>query len=167
VQNCLAICTSRGDSVCFRKGEDVLINSISESDCEISLYKDGVHFGDYLIENHCLCLKNLDYGSYYAVKKQEEGPANTTYFSVVDCSVQVSKTNSGTLLVNFNSNNAIAKYVAICTNQYYFKTVYPLTPDDINRGYILVPTPKEEDYVRVFFYGEYGRVSSKIQQITF
>lgn len=156
------ICTARGDKVCFKKGDAVIINTISTSDSPVSVYKDGIHYGDYVSNNHTLVLTDLEYGSYEACLGQNGA---STSFSVVDYDVQVSTTKHGLTHVSFDSKNAKPSYVAICNSQYRYISIYPLTLQDLDRGYINISATVYDSNVRVFFDGEYGRVSSKLLQV--
>ena len=163
--NVSSICTARGDRVCFRKGECVVLNSISSPSCALSLYKEGLHYGDYTFEDHHLSLEGLEPGSYSAYLGHETNSSNMTSFCVVDYDVQLIKNKRHYIRVSFHSENAKPCYVALCNEKYRYISVFPLSEEDIKRSYVIIPFSNKHCYVRVFFDGEFGRISSVIQQI--
>lgn len=160
-----SVCTARGDRVCFKKGDPVILNTLEESSCEVLLYKDNELYGSFISKDHHLILENLEYGNYFATVKHDNNMLEGSLFCVIDYDVQLSIVKKGILRVSFQSRNAEACYVAFCNSQYRYVSVFPLSNTDIERGYIRVPFSSDNCSVRVFFRGEYGRISSIIQKI--
>ncbi len=163
--NSPVICTVRGDEVCFKEGERVIINTIKESSCNVMVYKDEQLKGEYQTHDHYLDLGALEYGDYVVSIEGLSDSLQSTRFSVVNYDVDLSSFVDGHIKVSFSSANGTACYIAFCYSNYRFISVYPLSIEDVKRGYALLPKTEDDCYCRVFFNGKYGRISSKLQHI--
>lgn len=163
------ICTARGDRVCFRKGDNVEINTIKKPRERVVLYKDASYYGEYYSENHSLTIDGLGFGSYTAILDSYDS-SNATHFSVLDYSVDAARVSSTSLRVSYHSENATPIYVAFCNSQYRYISVYPLSEIDSNRGFVIIPIEDvdcRDLHIRVFFEGQFGRVSSPLMKAPF
>lgn len=171
------ICTFAGDFACFREGDIIIIDYEKGNYNVMELYKD-----DELIETMSLPAdsevhevdltdKNLKYGSYKARLCSNRSTSDYTYFEVIQADVQY-EDYSDYQKVTFNSKNGTPIYIQLCNRSGGSYGKYILTDEDKNNGYALFnaydllhyarqkKTFGTTIYLKVFFQGEYGRVTN-------
>lgn len=149
------ICISRGDKACYREGEDVEINILNDGYSELQLYRDDILYSSDIVKGNTTVYHKLPYGLYKARLVYNDKSSQFTYFEVVN--VKVSIEND---IVNFYSENSIAEYLVICTKNGARNTIVPLSEEMILSNQIKIRSLADNEYVKVFFKGEYGRVSN-------
>ena len=166
------ICTNHGDRVSYPVGDSVVINILDNS-CRYSyldLYKDGALYQtiaffnqDSLLPIQDVVFPDLPYGSYYACLRGEKNVSNITSFEIID--VNVTFVNKGDeLTVYFSSENATPEFLAFVNGYESPHYCHVFTSEQLNCGSATVLF-SDDDYLKVFFKGEYGRVSNKIAKV--
>lgn len=166
------LCTNHGDRVSYLVGDSVVINILDNS-CQYShldLVKDGLIYQSVGINNkdsigslQDVVFSNLPYGSYYACLRGEKGVSNITSFEIID--VNVTFVNKGNeLTVYFSSENATPEFLAFVNSYESPHFCHVFSSEQLNCGSATVPL-SEDDYLKVFFKGEYGRVSNKLIKV--
>ena len=171
------ICTFAGDCACFREGDVIVINYRKGPYTEMELYKDNqlietiplsADATDYAIN---LTDRNLAYGMYKARLKNGKSRSNYTFFEILQADVTFENYGSHQK-ISFHSENGTPIYIQFCIRNGESLGKYALTKDDIQNGYAFVDfkallelyrnktTFTKDVYVKVFFQGEYGRVTN-------
>lgn len=171
------ICTFAGDYACFREGDIIVIDYRKGQYTEMELYKDdklietiplSSDAADYAIN---LTDRNLTYGTYKARLTNGKSHSNYTYFEILQANVSFENYDNHQK-ISFHSENGTPIYIQFCdrTGESFGK--YALNNDDILNGYALVDAKtllelyrnrsnfKSDVYVKVFFQGQYGRVTN-------
>lgn len=155
------ICVSRGDKACYCKGEDIIINILNTSFTNIELYRDDcLYVVDLLEDKQDYILKNLPEGLYKARLFNSSIKSDFTYFEIIDTDVTVQTINKGHV-VYFQSNNGYPEYIVTCTITGARSTIKDITEDERLVGAKIIPEIKDNEYIKVFFRGDYGRISNK------
>ena len=123
---------------------------------------------DYAIN---LTDRNLAYGMYKARLKNGKSRSNYTFFEILQADVTFENYGSPQK-ISFHSENGTPIYIQFCIRNGESLGKYALTKDDIQNGYAFVDfkallelyrnktTFTKDVYVKVFFQGEYGRVTN-------
>lgn len=157
------LCTSRGDYVTYRKGEDVVINVLSSEYDFIELYKDDIFFSKQKINQIDIPFNNLPCGQYKARIISSNKKSNFIHFEVLDTNVMIESAS-----ISYKSTNSEPEYLVVCkkNGERYFIT--PLNQSEIAISDILKSCTDFNDiYLKVFFKGQYGRVSNEPIEIKF
>lgn len=191
------ICTFAGDKACFREGELVVLNyNLTDSPTytwtAIEVYKDDALVGTYAIseidqselpesqQNHALKLgTSLTYGMYKARMTDGEHYSNYTFWEVLKTNVSF-KQNGNIVNVGFSTTfgKATVCRLGLQTGSVYAQ--YQLTEEEAANGRAaidFVKLNKEQGFVtvikkpsvllKVFFVGDYGRVTNEPLPIYF
>lgn len=160
-----ALCTSRGDKVAFREGEDVIINVLSADYNCLELYRSGL-----LVDRHDytgmpdIAFNNLPYGFYQARLCGKGKTSSTISFEIIQTDVSVTTSTDDIICISFESSNATPEYVVFCDDKGSRYFISDITDDELRVGNKKVrnTTSLENRYVKVFFRSKYGRVSNSI-----
>lgn len=152
------ICTSRGDRACYREGDDILINILSSYDGTVSILKDGVVCFTRNSDEKDFILSNLAPGQY-SVELTDAIDKPSTCFEIIETKVDVQRTDDG-VIVKFGSLNGYPENVVLCTSTGGRTRIHILTASERDSGSVRLRTRVGCDYLKVFFRGEYGRVSN-------
>ena len=158
------LCTSRGDRVTYREGEEVVINVMAHQYDNLVVYKNGSLWKRIPLEGSSeLILNDVQYGSYQAELQGDENTSGKVSFEVIQTDVNISKT-SDCLRVRFTSNNGTPDYLVFCAEGGGRRFITDITDADRLAGYkaIKCVASTQDLYVKVLFKGEYGRVSNAI-----
>lgn len=171
------ICTFAGDCACFREGDIIVIDYRKGSYTEMELYKDNQlletiplskNADDYAIN---LTDKNLPYGNYKARLVNGKYYSDYTYFEILQTEVSIENYGDHQK-VNFHSENGKPIYIQFCSRTGTSYGKYLLTEDDLINGYAFTEANNllelyrdatkfgSDVYVKVFFEGQYGRVTN-------
>lgn len=154
------ICTSRGDKACFREGESVEINILNPNYDKLVLYKDDVAIYEIMISNNnTVLLECLGYGMYKARLVSSYSKTEYTYFEIINTDVSL-KPVGNKCEVLFNSKNAYPKYIKICTINGGQRELLVLTEDDLISKRKIIRTIKNDEYLKVYFQGKYGKITN-------
>ena len=176
------ICTFAGDYACFREGFKIVLNynlkSIGTWNA-IELYKNDVLFGTYQIDvdtsvhSYDLSSLNLSYGKYKARMTNGTNYSDYTYFEILETNVSYDGEIKEKTKITFDSSNGKPLCVSFHRLNGGDKATYAFTKKDIERGYCVI-NPIElikqqynnlsidnETYCKVYFVGDYGRVTNE------
>lgn len=152
------LCQQRGDRVSYRRGETVRLDVFDLSYPFISLYKDGSFVKDIPVAESVI-LSELEPGSYSAFLSGEGKESEPTLFEVLDTEVSVSHTRSS-YKVCFSSINGEAEYLVVCSTNGARSAILPINAEQREKGERNFWLNGSGKYVKVFFKGEFGRVSN-------
>ena len=153
-----ALCQQRGDRVCYRQGETVRLDVFDLSYSVLSLYKDDAFVRDFPVEE-TITLNELEPGSYSAFLSGEEKTSEPTFFEVLETDVTVSH-NKNVYKVHFSSRNGEPEYLVVCSENGTRSAILPIGEGQRELGERNFQLNGSGKYLKVFFKGEYGRVSN-------
>jgi hypothetical protein len=177
------ICTYQGDYACFRTGWPVWLNYNLKSVgtwTGIQLYKGNTYITTYPIDTsiHKIQIPAADiatYGMYKARMTDGTNYSDYTYFEVVDVNVACERVSGNTFKISYSSANATPVRINIGAFSGSAVCVRMLTSQEKADGYVMI-NPVDwialqlkasksslignSYYIRVFFKGEYGRVTN-------
>jgi len=184
------ICCFAGDKACFREGDTIAINYNLESVgawTTMEVYKVGSS-SDTLIDSisidtseHVVDLTsyNLEYGLYKA--RMSDGNGNYseyTEFEILKTDVDA-ELNDGIHHITFDSSNGTPVTWAVCNIEGTVYVANGLEVEDLENGYFdvdLAALRQEQHpdsplsgtlYLKVYFAGEYGRVTNEPLEIDY
>lgn len=154
------LCPSKGDKSVYRTTDTVTVNIFNPTYNKIVLTNvasSAEVFEDIKGEDHQYY--DLPPGVYFVHLQGEENRSAEVSFEIVETNVSYSNADSDDQLRIFFHSSAEPVYATLCDNVggslFYFR----ITPDDWDRGYIVVPRSiKSEYYCKIVFKGEYGRI---------
>lgn len=173
------ICTFAGDYACFNEKDKIILNYEKQAYNKIELIKNNKFFSYIDLPNdpnqHSIDIQNqhLTYGKYKARLISDNKVSDYTCFEVVQTNVTY-ESQGDLKKISFSSANAKPLYIQFfyCNGEGAGKYIF--TEKDISNGYI-VTNPKstfkkvfnksswdDTVYLKVFFQGEYGRVTNPI-----
>ena len=173
------ICTFAGDYACFREGDLIVINYEKGEYKTMEIIKDEKsHVIIELPEDpscHSISLQDyqLTYGMYKARLLGKGEKSDFTFFEVIQCDVNIEE-NGNNQKIHFHSSNGVPVYLQFCNRQGDSFGKYVITETDIKNGYAIVNARKmlwdyrgkglfgEDVYLKVFFQGNYGRVTNHL-----
>ena len=159
---------SRGDRVTYSKDEgEVIMNVLDGGYDKLKVYKivDG---SMTMVEEQAyngtpdIVLSGLEAGSYKAVlAKNEETVSHAVFFEILETNVDFSS-HGNYIVIIFNSTNAIPEYVVFCKRNGSRRFIADITEEERMAGHKIIKCEAslETLYLKVFFKGEYGRVSN-------
>ena len=150
------LCTSRGDHVCFREGEDVVVNVLSSSYQTMSINREQSEFQSLLINAEDVTLSGLPYGHYRVRLENSAKSSEEISFEMVDTRVYVHDGKS----VHFSSLNAVPEYYVICDIKGDRELIRDISDQERKKGCFILDADYSGYFLKVFFKGEYGRVSN-------
>lgn len=157
------LCASRGDRACYQMGETVVVDVFNHSYDSIVLLKDGVVVREESAQDMTEWMIDADApGLYSVVLKKGDEVSDCTGFEVIDTSVETSF--SGNMLkVQFDSMNGVPEYMVFCQEDGGRFFICDITGEDRTRGYKWIDCQHSLNgvFLKVFFKGEYGRVSNQ------
>lgn len=148
------VCTSRGDRACYREGEDVVINLLTLMDEEAHISRNGQDYSVATFKNGNLTLTELPSGKY-----EVRVNTSSTSFEVIRTSVKAVKAGGG-VFVEFDESNGVPECVVLCSKTGARKRIHTITDSELSSGRLWVDYNDSNIYVKVFYRGEYGRVSN-------
>jgi len=163
-----ALSLSRGDKVTYSE-EDVLVNVLDGGYDRLEVYKTDV-IGDVKVKEIAvegtpdveLC--GLPPGSYRVVlTRQDSLVSDAVLFEILQTDVTVSL--SGKYIdISFYSDNAVPEYIVFCKEDGTKALVSDITDEERQSGHKVIKSEVSlaSHYLKVFFRGEYGRVSNPI-----
>lgn len=151
------LCPSRGDRACYREGEEVVLNVLGKFDDAVYIRRDGQLVYTFDCKSIDLKLTDLTAGMYEV--SLSDGQALCS-FEVVQTEVRVRKVSSG-MAIDYSSINGIPESVILCTATGTRKYIHVFTDEEREFGRIMIPHNDSAEYLKVFFRGEYGRVSNR------
>jgi hypothetical protein len=177
------ICTYAGDYAAFYEGFPVWINyNLSEvgSWTQMQVYKNDVLVGTYNIDtsvhrfNLTEAYGSLGYGKWKARLTDGTNYSDYTYWEVIETNVAYTTPDANTpnvKKVTFSSSNGTPTRVVFCEQDGTPMAVRPLSIAERMDGYVVFnpvaycKAQRGENlgsgtYLRVYFVGEYGRVSN-------
>ena len=156
------VCTSHGDKVAYSLGDSVVVNIHTDRYDQIELYRNGVLYQTRAIDCPDIVYHDLPFGSYKTRLIKGGTVSKFTYFEVLD--INVSCTAAGDMIsVSFSSKNATPEFLALVNERESPRNYLVFSEEQLNSG--LATIPLSNQYVKVFFRGEYGRVSNKIIKV--
>ena len=150
-----SICTSRGDKACYREGEPVIINFLAASSGEVDLYRDEKFHSHLSSGTADLTLSNLPYGKYKVVSES----GDMTLFEVLETAVTATRDSNG-IQISFNSANGIPGSILICKESGGRRYIHTMSVSERQLGRVTLEPLAGDMYIKVFFRGDYGRVSN-------
>ena len=180
------ICCFAGDKACFREGDTIAINYNLEEVgdwVEIELYKDDTLIDTIPIdtEEHVVDLtsSNLTYGKYKARMSNGNGTySEYTEFEILETDVDA-ELNDGIHHITFGSANGTPVSWTVCNIESTVSVSNELEVEDLENGYFDVDLAalRQEQYpdsplsgtlyLKVYFIGEYGRVTNEPLEIDY
>ncbi len=163
-----ALSLSRGDKVTYGE-EDVLVNVLDEGYDRLEVYKTDV-IGDVKVKEITvegtpdveLC--GLSPGSYRALlTRQDSLVSDAVMFEILQTDVSISMRGKY-IDISFFSDNAVPEYIVFCKEDGTKALVSDITDEERLSGHKVVKSEvgMASHYLKVFFRGEYGRVSNPI-----
>ena len=152
------ICTSRGDRVSYREGENVVLNLLRPFRGEVQILRNGQMYQTASFQSDDFVLTGLPSGSYEAVVVDGD-VVSSTFFEVIGTSVNVRQSKKG-MWVSFNSANGVPEYVSLCSSTGSRLRIHVITDAERASGELWLASVSHDDYVKVFFRGDYGRISN-------
>lgn len=153
------VCTSRGDMATYVEGEDVTINVLNPEFKTIVVIKDGTILMSLPLSTQDLTLNSLESGSYSAYLCSDHSVSQEVFFEIIDEDTRVKK-GKGKYAVSFGSSNGVPVYLVICSRTGSRKTIVDFTSEDLSAGGLLLGGNYSGLYLKVFYQGQYGRVSN-------
>lgn len=165
-----ALSLDRGDRVAYSKDEgEVVMNVLDGGYDKLKVYKiiDG---NMIMVEEQTyfgtpdILLTGLEPGSYKAIlSKNDEIFSNAVSFEILETNVDFSLFGSY-IDINFSSVNATPEYVVFCKRNGSRRFIADITENERITGhkFIKCEASLETLYLKVFFKGEYGRVSNSM-----
>lgn len=153
------LCISRGDKACFLEGEDVIVNIFNPDYKVVELYHNNELYKILEYQNKDIRLNDLPYGHYKVRLVSDLGISDFTYFEVINVSVEINQSHKNTM-VYFKSCNASPCYIVICEKDGFRKALYSISVDEQIAGIKEIRRLNKNEKVKVFFQGEYGKVSN-------
>lgn len=152
----------RGDKVTYREGEDVRVNVLSDNYSILELYESGK-----LISRQSytgtpdVVYSGLPYGHYEARLSDKSKFSTPIYFEILQTKVDV-QVKKDMVTINFHSDNAVPEYLVFCDEKGGIYFISDITQEDRFNGFktIKVSASLDRRYVKVFYRGNYGRVSN-------
>lgn len=155
------ISLSRGDYSCYRKGEDVVINVFDNTYSDIVISRNGLLERKISIVNGLedYSLVGLRGGKYSAFLSNGNDITPAIHFEVIEESTSVRRFSDG-YMVSFASSDSFPEYIVICTLNGNRDAIIDITDADRDNGYKMIKGSYTGRYWKVFYKGEYGRVSN-------
>lgn len=171
------ICTFAGDEACFREGDLIVINYEKGNYSAMELMKNDEIIATIDLpadaSNHTINLQdmNLSYGQYKARLAGGNGYSDYTYFEIIQTNVSFDNYGDNQK-ISFQSENGKPIYIQLCSRAGVSYGKYLLSENDLMNGYVIVDAKSllelyrnrtsfgNEVYVKVFFQGQYGRVTN-------
>lgn len=154
------LCTSRGDKVTYVKGEDVTINILNTSFKTIEIVKDSIHLMSLPVSTDAITLHSLEPGSYAVRLRSDNSVSQDVFFEIIDENTCVRKLGAK-YCVSFGSSNGLPVYLVICSRTGAKKSIIDITSEDLSFGGLLLTGNYSGMYLKVFYQGQYGRVSNE------
>lgn len=154
------LCTSRGDQVTFVEGEDVTINVFNMNYKSLELFRDGTMVNSMPLDTEDITFKSLESGEYKAHLQNNDKVSESICFEVINEKTNVSR-RGNRYLVSFDSSNGIPVYLVVCTRSGVRRTIIDITQSDISVGGLVIKGDYRGCYLKVFYQGQYGRVSNE------
>ena len=161
---------NRGDKVTYSQDESaVVVNVLEGGYNKLEVYKIA-DYGEIKVEERSyydtpdIVLTGLGAGKYKALLSKESGTkSNAVYFEILQTNVSFS-IRGHYVDIRFSSENAIPEYIVFCERNGSRHFIADITDEEKQAGHKLVKCEAslESLYMKVFFKGEYGRVSNSM-----
>ena len=152
-----ALCTSRGDQVCYREGEEVVINLFSSSYQSMSIIRNDSFYQSLTIDTEDITLSDLPNGHYEVFLDKGYVTSEEISFEIIDTSVSVMNGKD----VYFSSKNAFPEYYVVCNRTGNREVIRDSTVQERMNGFFQLDADYSGYYLKVFFKGDYGRISNE------
>lgn len=152
------LCPSRGDRACYREGEDVILNVLGKFEEAVYIRRDSRLVYKFYCESDDLKLTGLTAGIYEVSLSDGQTICS---FEVVQTEVNVRKVSNG-MAIDYSSSNGIPENVILCTATGTRKYIHVFTDEERESGRIIIPYTYGAECLKVFFRGDYGRVSNEL-----
>ena len=166
--NTKALSLSRGDRVTYSEDEgEVVVNVLDDSFDRLVVTREdnGIIVKDVILgDDKDIVLSFLEPGNYKAIlKKNDETESDAVYFEILETDVNIAY-KSDYIDISFHSSNGIPEYIVFCKEYGGRLLIADITEEERQAGHKLVKceTSVTSLYLKVFFRGEYGRVSNHI-----
>lgn len=163
-----SLCLNRGDKVSYSDDEDTIVINVLEDGYEkINVFRI-IDDNSFLVEermiNHTpdVLLTGLSAGTYKVFLSKNDGTiSDAVFFEKIQTRVSFSKCGRY-IDIKFNSTNAVPDYIVFCKNNGSRRFITDITDEDKVAGHKVIKCEASTDslYLKVFFKGEYGRVSN-------
>lgn len=157
---------SRGDHVTYEEGEEIVFNVLKEGYSLLQVFKNDSLVHEFPIDGTPdISLSKLSAGEYHAMLIKNDGTtSNTICFEVLHTEVSISHRIPGFIDIRFTSDNAIPEYIVFCNISGGRYLIDSITEEERRSGhkFIKCQASTRSLYLKVFFKGEYGRVSNSI-----
>lgn len=154
------LCTSRGDKVTYVEGEDVTINIFNKKYNIMELYRDGIIIETMKVSSDDITFTHLNSGSYAVHLRKGNMVTDDIRFEIINEHTNVSKLGNG-LHVSFGSSNGLPVYLVICSQTGVRSKIVDISQYDISAGGLLLHGDYSGKYLKVFYQGQYGKVSNE------
>lgn len=157
------LCLNRGDQACFHEGEDVRINVFSNEFSALEVYRDSSYYDSYRVQSSEICLSCLPKGHYSASLVNDIKRSAPVSFEILE--TDVSYLMKGNIIeISFHSTNGFPEYIEFCGKTGGRKFLADISDEERFAGkkYIRCEKSTQGAYLKVFFKGEYGRVSNEM-----
>lgn len=154
------LCTSRGDHVTYIEGEDVVINVFTNKYKTLEVLRDGITIKKEPIISEDVTFRNLESGLYTAHLCSNDDVSGDIHFEIINEKTSVSR-RGGEYYVSFGSSNGIPVYLVICSRTGARSKIVDISQYDISAGGLLLQGNLSGSYLKVFYQGQYGRVSNE------
>lgn len=157
------LCLSRGDQACFHQGEEVIINIFSDDYSALELYRNDAFYDSYTVSGKDFTLPCLPEGCYDAYLVSESNRSEPASFEVLETNVSFSM-RGGIVEIAFDSSNGFPEYIEFCSKSGGRRFISDISDEErlVGKKYIKCEKSLQGAYLKVFFRGQYGRVSNEM-----
>lgn len=165
-----ALSLNRGDKVTYSQEESAVVVNVLEGGYNKLEVYNIVNEGENKVDEQTyydtpdIVLTTLGAGKYKALLSKESGTkSNAVYFEILQTNVSFSM-RGNYIDIRFSSENAIPEYIVFCERNGSRHFIADITEEEKQAGHKLVKCEASLDslYLKVFFKGEYGRVSNSM-----
>ena len=153
------LCTSRGDQVTYVEGESVVINVLTKKYPTLEVLRDGISIKKEPIVSEDVTFRDLESGLYTAHLCNNDDVSGDIYFEIINEKTSVSRFGGG-YFVSFSSSNGVPVYLVVCTRSGVRHKIVDISQYDISSGGLLIQGNYSGMYLKVFYQGQYGKVSN-------
>lgn len=158
-------CLSRGNYSCYRVGEDVVFNVFSSLYSRLIIEKNSERYIITQINpEQDIVISDLPAGLYQAYLENSSGiTSEMIYFEMVDTPVSASMINNY-LHVTFPTEGSFPEYLEFCKETGGRIYITDIQGFERERGEKIIRCDHSTSglFLKVFFRGQYGRVSNKM-----
>ena len=160
----LALSLNRGDKVTYYEGEEVVVNVLKAGYSILKVFKnDSLVPACHIHDASDVRLSDLSAGQYQATLfGSDDEVSNSVSFEILQTNVSVSHGIRGFVDIRFSSENGVPEYIVFCNESGGRYLIDSITEEERQAGqkFIKYEAKTRSLYVKVFFRGEFGRVSN-------